>query len=94
MAAENQLSVYLLGKPHIMWGDQHLTIQRRLARIFIYYLASHKSMVSRSELVEFFTNRVGGEVEFLGQFPEIGFDGRVEKEADQKLDPGLGRDQA
>lgn len=54
MAAENQLSVYLLGKPHIMWGDQHLTIKRRLARIFIYYLASHKSMVSRSELVVLF----------------------------------------
>lgn len=54
MAAENQLSVYLLGKPHIMWGDQQLTIQRRLARIFIYYLASHKSMVSRSELVVLF----------------------------------------
>ncbi len=54
MTAENRLSVHLLGKPHIMWGDQQLTIQRRLARIFIYYLASHKSMVSRSELIVLF----------------------------------------
>jgi hypothetical protein len=54
MTAENRLSVHLLGKPHIMWRGQQLTIQRRLARIFIYYLASHKSMVSRSELIVLF----------------------------------------
>ena len=54
MAAENLLNVRLLGVPTIMWGDQTLSIQRRMARVFIYYLASHASMVSRSELVVLF----------------------------------------
>ena len=54
MAAENLLNVRLLGVPTIMWGDQTLSIQRRMARVFIYYLASHPSMVSRSDLVVLF----------------------------------------
>ncbi|HSQ27400.1 MAG TPA: hypothetical protein VLM80_09775, partial [Anaerolineales bacterium] len=54
MTAENRLSVQMLGQPRIMWGDQPLTIQRRLTRIFIYYLACQKSMVSRSDLVVLF----------------------------------------
>ncbi len=54
MSAENRLSVQMLGQPRIMWGDQPLTIQRRLTRIFIYYLACQKYMVSRSDLVVLF----------------------------------------
>ncbi len=54
MTSENRLHVHMLGQPRIMWHDQPLTIQRRMARVFIYYLASHKSMVSRSELIVLF----------------------------------------
>ncbi len=54
MPTENRLMIHLLGQPHIFWGDQPLNIQRKLARVFIYYLACQKSMVGRSDLTVLF----------------------------------------
>lgn len=54
MPPENRLMIHLLGQPRIFWGDQQLNIQRKLARIFIYYLACQKSMIGRSDLVVLF----------------------------------------
>ncbi len=54
MPTENRLMIQLLGQPHILWGDQPLTIPRKLARVFMYYLACQKSMVGRSDLVVLF----------------------------------------
>jgi len=54
MSAEDRLTVRMLGQPRILWRDQQITIPRRLARTFIYYLACHKVMISRSDLVNLF----------------------------------------
>lgn len=54
MSTENRLMIQLLGQPRILWGDQPLTIPRKLARVFMYYLACQKSMVGRSDLVVLF----------------------------------------
>ncbi|MBE0687735.1 MAG: AAA family ATPase [Anaerolineaceae bacterium] len=51
MPPENRLMIHMLGQPRVFWGDQPLNIQRKLARIFIYYLACQKSMIGRSDLV-------------------------------------------
>jgi len=54
MSPENRLMIHMLGQPRIFWGDQQIVIQRKLARIFIYYLACQKSMIGRSDLVVVF----------------------------------------
>lgn len=50
MIGEKKLSVQLLGQPLITWGEQTLTIPRKQARLILYFLACHKSMVSRHDL--------------------------------------------
>jgi DNA-binding SARP family transcriptional activator len=54
MAPENLLTVKLLGQPMISWGDKTITIQRKLARVIIYYLACQRTMIGRSDLVLMF----------------------------------------
>lgn len=54
MSNENRLMIHLLGQPRIFWGDQPLRIKRKLARLFVYYLACQKSMVGRSDLIVLF----------------------------------------
>lgn len=54
MPPENRLMIQLLGQPRIFWGDQPLTIQRKLTRTFMYYLACQKSMIGRRDLVVLF----------------------------------------
>jgi len=46
-----KLSIFLLGPPLIRWGDQPVTIQRRLLRLMLYYLACQPNPVSRDELI-------------------------------------------
>ncbi len=50
MIGEKKLSVQMLGLPLITWGEQTITIPRRQARMILYFLACHKSMVSRHDL--------------------------------------------
>ena len=46
-----KLSILLLGPPLIRWGDEPVTIQRRLLRLLLYYLACQPNPVSRDELI-------------------------------------------
>lgn len=50
MIGEKKLSVQLLGLPLITWGEHTLTIPRKQARLILYFLACHKSMVARHDL--------------------------------------------
>ncbi|PKO15260.1 MAG: hypothetical protein CVU39_11695 [Chloroflexi bacterium HGW-Chloroflexi-10] len=51
MGGEKRFSIRLLGTPKLFWNGKQVSIQRRMARILVYYLACQHSDVSRSELM-------------------------------------------
>ncbi len=59
------LDVLLLGPPEVRWGDTLVTINRRVPRAILYYLASQSAPVGRETLLSLFW-------EGNGQSPESG----------------------
>lgn len=49
-----KLQILLLGTPVIFYADQPLTIKRQSLRAILYYLACHRDMVSRPEVIVLF----------------------------------------
>ncbi len=54
MFENKRLKIQLLGPPKLLWDDKPLTIQRRMARILLYYLSTHKVVQGRYEIMEDF----------------------------------------
>ena len=41
------------------------------------------------QLVQLLSHGIGGDIEFFGQFPQVGADPGIKKEAGQEFDPGF-----
>lgn len=54
MSDNKRLKIQLLGPPNLWWDGKPLTIQRRMARILLYYLATHKVVQGRYEIMDDF----------------------------------------
>ncbi len=52
------LQILLLGRPEVRWGKKIISIQRRIPRALLFYLASRGSMVEREELIFIFCRDV------------------------------------
>jgi DNA-binding SARP family transcriptional activator len=50
MANQNELKIFLLGSPRLIWNDQPLMISRRQVRALLYRLAASLKPVTREEL--------------------------------------------
>ncbi len=48
------LHILLLGPPEVRWGGELITIQRRIPRALLFFLASRGGMVGRNELLTLF----------------------------------------
>ena len=57
-------------------------------------VAAATQQLRTRELVELFAHRVGGNLEFAGQFAQVGLGQRVQEQPDQQFDTGLGPDEA
>lgn len=51
-----KLQILLLGPPDVRWGDEPITILRRIPRALLFYLASRAAPVGRAELSALFWN--------------------------------------
>jgi hypothetical protein len=56
-------------------------------------VATTAQQFGAGELVEFLAHRVGGNLEFAGQFAQVGLGQRVQEEPDQQFNAGFGADE-
>lgn len=54
LPADGQISVFLLGLPHINVGGEYVKLKRRKARALVYYLSAHRRPVHRREIISVF----------------------------------------
>ena len=54
MSIEKRLKIQLLGPPKLFWDGRPLEIQRRMARVLLYYLAVHKEICGRDQVLDDF----------------------------------------
>lgn len=48
------IQIRLLGEPEVLWHGKPVTIERRITRYLLYYLASHDRLVNRARLLGLF----------------------------------------